>query len=545
MTATIESPIPVRTADAPVGEAAMAWALARREGPRLLRHPLVVVGFLMGSLNLLQPTDVVDLGAQSSNAPFFCLWVAAMTLVASHLAVRRGRRHGTEELFSVTSGPLRGRTAAHLLAVAWPTAGATVLMLVYMGVNLAKDHYASVIWADLAVGPVLVAGAGVLGVLLGRVAPWALVPPVACIAIAAVQLSLGSPGFLHSPLRWMNFWVTATDLPLMPRGPATAHLVYLAGLVALAVLAALLFHGLGRRLVMASLAAIALTATAAVVQGRPLPASAWSEQNDMLARPDARQNCEDRDSVRYCAFSGRRPLIDHWQPVVQGLRQAVPDGRWPQMDVRQRVTDLDLQYVGDDARARLRAVLPDLPPAGASLADDGDLHPALNWGWNPSLEELGLALPAASRVVGLPMAPGPDRTLCDSGGQGRAVVALWLAAQAVPETEGFLRRLARDNVVDLPGRAGRYVVVEEGPMLHGGAAWAADDVGFALALLDRPVGEVRASVAAQWDRLTAPSATSGDVAAALGIAGPSPVSGRPGGEVEPAGPPVRLGRPCP
>ena len=544
MTATIDVPAPAQVNDGPVREARVALALARVEGPRLLRHPLVILGLLFGTLNLFQPTDVVDLTEQSNGAPFACLSVAAMTLVASHLAVCRGRRHATEELFAATSAPARARTGAHLLAVAWPTAGATVLVLAYLAVNLSKDHYGSVLVAELVVGPVLVAGAGALGVLLGRLAPWALVPPVACIAIAAVQLYLGSPPFLHSPLRWMNFWVTAIEFPLMPRGPAGAHLVYLVGLVTLAALAALLFHGLGPRLMTAAVAAIALTVGAAVVQGRPIPASAWAQRNDLLVRPDAHQACQVRDDIRYCAFPDRRPLIDHWQPVVEGVRRAVPADRWPRMDVRQRVTALDLQYVADEARRHLGHVLPALPPAGASLPDDGDLHPRLAWGWNPSVEELGLAIPAASRAVALPMAPGPDRTLCDSAGQGRAVVALWLAAQALPEAEGSLRRLARDSVVDLPGRAGRYVLVEEGPMLHGGAAWAMEDVGYALTLLDRPAGEVRAALAAQWDRLTAPSATTGDVVSALGINGPTPIAGRQEVQEERSGPPVHLGAPC-
>ena len=54
----------------------------------------------------------------------------------------------------------------------------------------------------------------------------------------------------------------------------------------------------------------------------------------------------------------------------------------------------------------------------------------------------------------------------------------------------------------LSGRGG-YVVVDEGPVLHGGAAWATEDVGYALALLDRPAGDVREALQAQWDRLTA------------------------------------------
>jgi len=111
---------------APVGEPQPAElgvvrALARIEGRRLLRSPLVLVGAGLMLLALFGDGPwVASIDSTAADAPFMSLLVAAMTLVASNLAALRGRRSGADELFAAAPAQPRSRTGAHLLAVLWP-----------------------------------------------------------------------------------------------------------------------------------------------------------------------------------------------------------------------------------------------------------------------------------------------------------------------------------------------------------------------------------------------------------------------------------------
>ena len=509
----------------------VAAAVARVEGPRLLRSPLVLVGFALNLAMTFGGPWVSNLRTDSADSGFVFLLGAAGTLIASNLATLRGRRHGTEELFGADPAPPGARTGGHLLAVAWPTALAVALLPVTVGAAVVlRDAFGRPDLADLAVGPLLVAGAGALGVLLARWAPSALAGPVACVGIAALELYLTSPAVLDDGLRWMAFWQGAGDIDLLPPRPSGWHVVYLVGLVAMAWVGALLRHGWRRPLVVAGATALAVVAGSTRMQAGTVTDEAWAARNRLLADPVATQVCQDGEAARYCYYPGYGPLVDRWSVVVEGVRRRVPEAAWPgATEVRQKfATQVYSPY------DELHPVLPALPPWDAPDPDDGRLRPGTGW-TTDGTADLSLGLAVASRAVGLPVvAPAPS-AVCDASGQGRAVVALWLAARSTPDAAGALRKLA-----EAPPAVGGGVVVVPAEAVQAAVGWGREDLGYALALLERPADEVQAALARDWAQLTDPATTSTGVADTLGLS-PAAV-GRPADDLPPD---VRVEGRCP
>lgn len=496
-------------------------ALARIEGRRLLRSPALVVGVALGALQMgpgaLWP-EAADLRLRAMDAGFLVLPLAAATLIASSLAALRARRHGTEELLSVTPAPPQARTAGHLLA---PLGVAFVAVLVVTAALLAawrfRHGFARPDLAEVAVGPLLVLGAGALGVLLARWLRSSLAAVVACVGIAAMQLIVSGLAQTN-PLRRLAFWAQSADMrpELLPGRLGRWHLVYLVGLVAMAAVGALARHGLSRKVTVAGVLAVVTVATTAWFQARPIPASVWASRNALLETPQDFQQCEERDGVDYCAYPAYRSLVDLWAAPVAGVRRALPSGRWPaDVQVSQRVAGNDRHWV---TSTDVQRKLPALPPKGAPTVDDGHLHPPLLWD-TTGRAELGLAVLAASRAVGLPLArPEPDLR-CDASGQARAVVALWLAGQATPATARTLRQLTRDAMADVGGRV--FLVIPDYGT-PGAVAFGATEVALALELLSRPATSVATAVGASWDDLTARDTRSTAAASLLRLTEPGP-----------------------
>jgi hypothetical protein len=496
-------------------------ALARIEGRRLLRSPALAVGLAVGALQILPGAlwpEAADLRLRAMDAGFLVLPLAAATLIAASLATLRARRHGTEELLSATPAPPQARTAAHLLA---PLGMALVAVAVVAAALLAawrfRHGFARPDLAEAAVGPLLVLGAGALGVLLARWLRSSIAAVVACVGIAVMELYVSGLGQTN-PLRRLAFWSQSADMraELLPGRLARWHLVYLVGLVAMAAVGALARHGLSRKLTVAGVLAITLVATSAWFQARPIPPSAWASRNALLERPHDFQQCQERDGVRYCAYPAYRSLIELWAAPVAGVRRALPPGRWPgDVQVTQRVTGNDRFWV---TSPDVQRKLPALPPTGGPTVDDGDLHPPMLWD-TTGRAELGLAVMAASRAVGLPLAQRAPDIRCHASGQARAVVALWLAGQATPATARTLRQLTREAIADIGGRL--FLVIPDYGT-PGAVAFGATEAALALELLSRPASSVATAVGASWDELTASDAPSVAAASLLGLNDPGP-----------------------
>ena len=524
MTVTQPHPTTEDLAVPPERPAASEWqvavAIARREATRLARAsivPLLVVMLMMGG-NF--DADILDLRAASFNSAFAYLLLAATTLVVSHRAVTRSRRDGSEDLLNTTPAPARARTAGHLLAVLAPTTMSALVGLVLAWYMTQTVTVGSFVPAELAVGPLLVAGAGCLGVLLARMWPQRFTPYLACVAIAAMELSVNNPWLAGSGARWLAFWVEGSLWWLLPRH-STAHLVYLLGLIAMAAVGALLRHGLTTRLVIVAVASITVTAGAAAAQMRQ-PEAHWQQANAMFVDPASQQRCFERDGVRYCTFEDFTDLGDHFAAMVGSVRAVVPERAWPtRLEVTQRVTALDFQYVGPAAEHLPH--LPDMPRNRIRQPADAAIHPGLEFGWS-SVQEPGFGVQVASAAIGLPLVPDPDDgSVCVAAGQARAVLALWAGAHATDDAPAGLRWLI-DEVgrnEGLPrGRAEHDAVLPVAEVdVYGGFAVSFADIRLALRMLE--VDNVAARVAERWELLTDPATTSLQLANTLGIEPPA------------------------
>lgn len=525
------------------------WRVARAVGRVEARH-LLTVALVPAALGALMSVgysgDVVDLRSASFNAAFNLLLLAAVTLVASHRAVTRARRDGSEELLGATPAPARARTAGHLLAVLAPTTvGAAVTGFSLAALVRQSATVGDPVMSELAVGPVLVAGAGCLGVLLARVWPQPFTPYLACLAIAVAELGVNTPVFADSGLRWLVFWVEGTLWWLLPRhsGP---HLAYLLGLVAMAAVGALARHGVTRRLAAVAVVAVAVTVVAAAVQMRQ-PQEEWRAANAMFAAPESVQTCWSRQGVRYCAFPRFEEMMEHVSQAVTAVRAVMPEEAWPSpLAVTQRVTALDLQYAGDAADALSHVV--DMPRGRVRQPDDGALHPGLDFKSWSVVQEVGFGVQLGAKAVGLPVVPDP-RTgeVCLAANQARAVVALWLGGHATDDAGAGLVWLV-ERALEAAAARGRPVDDAVFPIaevdVYGGFVVSLDDARLALELLRRDSTEVAARLAEHWDVVSRPTTTSAELAQLAGV--PVPVGGAPGAPFVAHMDPdlVRLGVPC-
>ncbi|CAA9254564.1 MAG: hypothetical protein AVDCRST_MAG76-2471 [uncultured Acidimicrobiales bacterium] len=548
MTVTHPHPTTEDLAVPPKRPAAFEWqvavAIARRESIRLARAsivPLLVVVLMQGGSIR---ADILDLRPSSFNSPFAYLLLAATTLVVSHRAVTRSRRDGSEELLNTTPAAPRARTAGHLLAVLAPTTIAALTGLVLAWYMTQTTTVGSFVPSELAVGPLLVAGAGCLGVLLARMWPQRLTPYLACVAIAAMELSVNTPLLVGSGARWLAFWVEGSLWWLLPRH-STAHLVYLLGLIAMAAVGALLRHGLTRRLVTVAVASIAVTAGAAAAQMRQ-PQEEWKRANAMFADPASHQRCFERDGVNYCLFEEFTELGDHFAAMVGSVRAVVPERAWPsRVEVTQRVTALDFQYVGPAAEHLPH--LPDMPRSRIRQPDDGAIHPGLEFSWS-SVQEPGFGVQVASAAIGLPLVPDPkDGSVCLAAGQARAVLALWAGAHATDDAPAGLRWLVDQADPDRARPQGRsehdaVLPIAEADV-YGGFAVSFADIGLALRMLE--VDGAAARIAERWELLTDPATTSLQLADVLGLEPPAtgpprdPFIGHMEPDIATLGPPCR------
>lgn len=229
----------------------VALLLARVEGGRLLRHPLVWVAILAGLAGFPFLGGGEDWQVRWGLTGEYLSLLAAVAFVVVHFAVSRDRRSGTDELVaSLPTGPAT-RVPGHLLSSLWLLVPVTVLWSAYLwwrfapsgGITIA-DGNLSYRWAppvaEVAQGPVMVAVVLLLAVAAGV---WWRHP----VAGVLVPLLL-----FFSPLLWM-VPLTMDVGPIAPYlqnrivhvsyGYLVWHYLFMAGLGTLAVAAAMLRRG--------------------------------------------------------------------------------------------------------------------------------------------------------------------------------------------------------------------------------------------------------------------------------------------------------------
>jgi hypothetical protein len=206
------------------------------------------------------------------------------------------------------------------------------------------------------------------------------------------------------------------------------------------------------------------------------------------------------------------------------------------------------------------------------------VHPGPIWlRWDTSESQFALALDVASWAVRIPRSPdqtrmtkadirrlaatfrpGPDRNDflantkpgdlmgdCSVMGQSRGVVALWLAAQATPDTAAYFRRIVAQQDADVgswfgngqptPGTSTNdnpegiiYLPppdqngIQDGsftftPPTAVAGYFGHEDARYAVQLLDRPPSQVARAVDEHWKQLTSSRTSTEDLVRLLGL----------------------------
>jgi hypothetical protein len=556
--------------------------LARAEGRRLLRHPIVLasIPFCVGTFVLLTWNQAPVLSRDDILIGLALCPLAGAVFLAAHLGATRSFRHGTDELYEGTVTTPAQRTAGHLLSVLW-TIGLSVLLVVAGLLYLvALRAVARPDPVELLTGPSLVVFGGTLGVALARWWRAALAGPVGVVGLAAMEIflvwqtSAGRSDTDPNPVRWLAPWVpiaVAGDPPreLVVR-PSAWHLVFIVSLALVAGGVALLRAGVRPNRVAVTAGALVVVVVAAAAQVRAPTASQRHALADLLVHPERYQVCQTRMGVRYCAYRAYEGWIDRWAAAVTPVMSRVPAEARPKgVEVIQTL----IVYGSDVAEADLAG-----SPAGAQFGynptqDDlgSPITPGNQWsrGRYEGRDELAMDLIVAAQAVGLPRRPqdirltaaearrilegydpseradaakqihaGSAWDYCTSVGQARAVVALWLAAQATSRTESTYRGvLAADPYAIKVVRSGSDVNVLngesftfDGPMqselgtlqyelqtFNFPVQWGKTEAAYALQLLNEPKAQVSEALARNWALLTQPSTTTDQLVQVMGL----------------------------
>jgi hypothetical protein len=228
--------------------------LISREARRLVRHPVLWLVPVVVAV-----TSAADGASDGRNADYWygTIFIAVaffgpiIVLFAANLVASGARRSRAEEMLHVTPTSDTRRTWAMSLGIALPLAGigaiAAAAMAVISSLNdiPAKDLMNA---GELAQLPLVIAGAGLLGVLAARWLPFA-----GGVLIVFVVATLGGlVAFRHvEGGTWWMWWTTGMTFEGWAPVPGRPwlHVAYLTGLCACAAIAAV-YRSQGRRLIL-------------------------------------------------------------------------------------------------------------------------------------------------------------------------------------------------------------------------------------------------------------------------------------------------------
>lgn len=559
----------------------VAIQLARREGRRMLRHPVMWVGALLSlalfglfTWHLAPVLHREDASAAGSLLPLACA-----TLIVAHLAMSRAARNATEELYETTASSSGLRTLGHLASLAYAV-GLGILLLGVMFVYMLFDSpVGSPSPAELAGGLGVVVLFGAIGIAVGRWKPHPALGPMAVVVAVGLEILLIQPivdvqstnAMVATRAPWLAPWVptsmTGEVAPELVVRPSGWHLLYLIGLVI--VVAAFALSRSGRRprflpLFVAGSAAIAL---GMVGQFTPANATQRAALASLLEHPEEHQMCEERRGVTYCAYPAYVPWIDRWAAPVEGALDRIPEDARPEgLIVRQRFSayfegpvDVPEEVLRRVQRVQRREA-PDRAP-GTTIWTD------IRWGRGSSEGgyEIGLALAVSMQAVDFPSSrsemvltpaerarfkrvvlPQIDERFqakaerlsrrrgsglysCTTARQARAMVAMWIAAQATPDTQATVRRAAAENPYGLmvwehegtkrASYIGPYMPLypQVSPPMWDRVQFNDVEFHHAAQLLDEPADGVASVIGSRWEEIVEPTTLTDSLLDDLGI----------------------------
>lgn len=225
------------------------WAvmpdLAWRQGLRMLRHPVLLLGaawFVLG-YGLGAPSTPYD--RYSAVTGMIAFMFGPVSFFAANLVASSDRRCGAEEW--TPSLPMRPvhRTAGLLLACLVPAAAVGLLDLAAVALWGPREATMPLLWQHVASVPLVVLGATVLGVAVARLLPWPGLPLAVMVGLVVFNARVAEDhsylGFYVDFAEWTpSSAAYAHVVPPMTPGSPSWHLVYLVALCGLAACGALL-----------------------------------------------------------------------------------------------------------------------------------------------------------------------------------------------------------------------------------------------------------------------------------------------------------------
>ena len=461
--------------------------------------------------------------ALAQQAPWFCLPLVGMSVVAAHRAVTRDVRDGTDELFASCPVPPETRTTGFLLSAVTPVAmlvGFLAILAVLIGWRSAHVYgpLAAVDWADVASSVVLAAGGVALGVALGRWLRFALVPIVAVVAVGFVSVRLNEIGG-HDWNRYIGLSMSPTierSSPVFDARPAFAHLGWILGLTAVVAVVALTRHRRDRTIALTGAVAAAAVVLCGIAATRPMSNGSAERIAMAIAHPEQVQECTEAGKVSICLYPVHRPLLDRLLLDVAPVESALP-ASVGHLTLRQRFDD-DLVDLAPEVRRLLTADDVVVPKGEIPLDFSEDVQAPVG------AAARGLAYAA----VGLPTEPDAALRPTVVAGQARGVVALWLTTLGRSRTDAL--ELTSSPLPDSADAYDRGSLVE-GDCSEPAVVWSGQDLAAARAVVALPSARVAAVIHDGWARWTDPSTGTDELLAALGVAGVGPfdhVEARPG-----------------
>ncbi|MGW1267858.1 ABC transporter permease [Streptomyces sp. NPDC002491] len=505
-TATLDDP--ARTLAEPPREGRRTRAvlgLARFEARELLHQAPVPVFFALyvGLVVLrLVSRDGMDaypvlntVDRRSQGAP---LLFAVALLVCVNVAALRSRKHGTVQQFGVLAMEPWRRVLAHLLSVvpyAALTAGVVAVEFGWEAHKPGAIGHGSL--GELAVAPLTVLFAGVVGVLLARLLPSSFVPLLFVIAFYVVALLASAAGAEGKPAGWLSpvVFVAETGGDPVPSDllgrPAGWHALYVTALCVLLACAALLKAGGRTRAVKAATAlALAAVVTGVIGQSSQDTAALAAARTTASDSPQKVQSCTTVEGSRYCAFPEWSGVRSEWAGVVERVRSlAGGEAATASLTVRQHI----------DARGEVE-VDATLTPSTVP----GQVTVGTRWGGN-RVPEFAVGV-ATVLVAGAEAAT--EQEMCRDA---RPITIMWLVLGADPTPSDTFRRVRLSDSTE-----GSGLVLAP----TNGLSMTAAQSTVVRELLARPRAEVSARVKAHWAELTSTATSPAEAAKLLGVAAP-------------------------
>lgn len=216
------------------------------EAVRLLRHPLHLAGWLSSTGMLIAARNDGPHYVYSALVIAVVSYHGVLTFFAANLCASRERRAGAAEWGAALPMPAHVRTGALCLAALAPAALAVLTALAARVAYAGAPHLVELPDTGRVVsGAVAVLGAGTLGVMVARWAPWPGAAAVVMVGVVAATIWLYEAAPLFAPyVEWAN-WSSGPDPGAWAgtlAGSGWWHAAYVVALAGLAAAGALLVH---------------------------------------------------------------------------------------------------------------------------------------------------------------------------------------------------------------------------------------------------------------------------------------------------------------